>query len=208
VNQHLLDSIDEKFVINKYSQSKKELKILFLASYVGKGKGIYETIDAYIELKNKYQAITLTVAGGIGLDLSEFENVKENVKNKNIEGILFTGYITGENKIRAFKEHDIYIFPSYTEGMPNSLLEALSFGLPAITTPVGGVPDIFESGVNGFIVPVGEHNDIIKFTEILINDVNLRSKIALNNFHLARKLFSPKEIIERTETIFKEILKI
>jgi len=207
VNEELLNEVTVNFLEEKYTliNPQKEFKILFLASYLFRGKGVYETIDAYIELKQKYPNISLTIVGGDYLDISQTEDVKKYVKDRNLNDIIFTGYLFGRDKINVFKEHHIYIFPTYTEGMPNSLLEAISFGLPSITTPVGGIPDVFKHGINGFLVPVGSYIEIVNYVEELINDIEKMKNISLYNYNYARKMFTPQRIIERLENIYEEL---
>ncbi len=62
----------------------------------------------------------------------------------------FLGHVSGAAKTQAFRAADIYLFTSLAEGMPNSVLEAMAFGLPIVTRPVGGIRDFFEDGRMGY----------------------------------------------------------
>lgn len=77
----------------------------------------------------------------------------------------FVGWTTGEKKEEAIRASRIYCLPSKYEGMPMSVLEAMSYGLVAIATPVGGVPQVIQDGINGYLIPTDD-------SECLANRIN------------------------------------
>lgn len=180
--------------------NEKDKKILFLARLI-KEKGIYETIDAIAFLQKKYSDISLIVAG----EGDERANVVNYVRRNNIQNIVFTGYVTGERKQKIFQDAYLYCLPSYQEGMPTSLLEALSFGLPIIAEPVGGIVDIFNNGKNGFLTERRESTMIAHYIEKLILERELYMQISLNNYCLATKRFLASAGVKRIEAIYKQI---
>jgi len=175
--------------------------ILFLAR-VEKDKGIYEAIDAFELLSLTNKNIKLNIAG----NGSELVNAKLYAETKKLTRIFFLGYVREQDKIDAFKTADIYILPSYHEGMPNSLLEAMAFGLPVITRPVGGIVDFFENGKMGFMTESRSPEVFANLIEKLISDTELRNKMALYNFQFARKRFLASEVVKRLEKIYQDTL--
>ena len=146
--------------------------ILFLAR-VEKDKGIYETINAYKIIKAKFKLATLTIAGN-GFEL---ENAKRYVLNNKIQDVIFLGDVRGENKIKTFENADVYLFPSYYEGMPNSVLEAMGMGLPVVTRNVGGLADFFKDQKMGFITDSFHPEIFAEYIEKLFSNIKLREQI-------------------------------
>jgi glycosyltransferase involved in cell wall biosynthesis len=125
------------------------VRILFLAR-LERAKGIFETIDAVKILAERGRDVRLDIAG----DGSAAEEVRARVSACGaLDGrIRMLGYVQGESKRRALAESHIYCFPSHTEGMPLSVLEAMALGLPVVTRLVGGIKDFFQDGVMGYAV--------------------------------------------------------
>ncbi len=174
--------------------------VLFLARII-KEKGIYETVDAINLLQKRYPDLGLIVAG----EGEERANVEAYVQENNIQNVAFIGYVTGEKKRDVFQDAYLYCLPSYQEGMPTSVLEALSFGLPVITQPVGGIVDFFENGKNGFITENREAAVIARYIEKLILEKDLYRRISLNNYYLAREKYLASEGVERLEKIYSQV---
>ena len=65
-------------------------------------------------------------------------------------------WVDPQERERLLNESDVFALPSYIEGVPMALLEAMASGLPSITTPVGGIPDVFTHGAEGFLVQPGD----------------------------------------------------
>ena len=206
-NIYIESTVVDNDLLNGYAHKgsiKKELNtinILFLAR-IEKDKGVFEVIEAYGNLKRKYPFIKLIIAG----DGSCLEMVKKIVVQRNIKDIEFTGYVTGERKRDVFRKSDMYVFPSYGEGMPNSVLEAMAFGLPVITRPVGGLRDFFENGRMGFITESNEPLVIAGFIEKLILDPDTRERISQYNAAFAQEHFMASIVVKRIERIYKDVL--
>lgn len=174
--------------------------ILFLARIV-KTKGIYEAIETFRIVRKKFPAATLSVAGN-GFEL---DNVKKYLDSNKVEGIIFLGDVGGAEKIKALENADVYLFPSYFEGMPNSVLEAMGMGLPVVTTNVGGLEDFFISGKMGFITDSFEPEILAGFIDTVFSDIELQKQISKTNAGYAASNFSLNIVVKRLEKILSEI---
>ena len=202
VDDNLVKTVNENTLLEKYKDINGKYKILFLAR-IEKRKGIYELVQTLELLNKKFDNIQLTIAG----DGREEKNLRKFIQKQNIHNIIFKGFVENESKINVFLENHIYVFPSYTEGMPTSVLEAMAFGLPIITTAVGGLVDFFLNETNGFMSEVPPQpnkmaEDIIK----LLKNKNLMKSISLNNYRYAQKKFLASKVVKNNEKIFYEII--
>lgn len=178
----------------------KRYNILFLARVL-KTKGIYEAIKTYQIVKKKYPATCLTVAG----DGFEFENVKKYVTSNNIGDVIFLGDVRGSDKIKALENADVYLFPSYFEGMPNSVLEAMGMGLPVVTTNVGGLCDFFVNDKMGYITDSLEPEVLAGNIEKIFSDNKLKEEMSETNINFAKENFSLEVVLKRLEKIINEV---
>lgn len=179
----------------------RKFNILFLTR-IEKAKGIYETVEAYKILKSRYPFVSLTIAG----DGSELLKVKQYVMTRDVKDVEFAGFVKSEAKHALFQNADVYVLPSYTEGMPTSVLEAMAYGLPIVSRPVGGLVDFFENSKMGFIT---ESLEPAVFAELIRNILEaelLRSKIEDYNTRYAKTHFMASEAASRIEELYKVIL--
>ena len=109
-------------------------------------------------------------------------------KNKGIKNVRFTGPLSGDALKTEFINADLYILPTtHGEGMPTSVLEAMAFGIPVITRPVGGLVDFFENGKMGYMIESLEPKDYAEKIELLINDLEklITYQLIMQNMHVS-----------------------
>jgi glycosyltransferase involved in cell wall biosynthesis len=135
-------------------------KIVFLGR-LNKVKGIEYLIDAVRKIENCPE---LVIAGS-GPEEAELKN---RAKGLNVK---FAGRIPDANDL--YMQGRFFVLPSLSEGLPQVVLEAMSFGLPVIATRVGGIPDVIKHGRTGFLVEPGDSEDIRKYIELLLADERL-----------------------------------
>lgn len=182
---------------------RKPFTLLFLAR-VEKEKGIYELLEAFVLLREENANVRLVVAG----DGSELARVKTFVRDRKLAGVEFRGFVRGEDKRKAFIEADVYVFPSrHGEGMPNSVLEAMAFGLPIIAPPVGGLRDFLADGKTGLLIENGHPRTIASKVERLIADSRLRQEIGGFNAQYAATHFSSSAVARRLEKIYDRLFE-
>jgi glycosyltransferase involved in cell wall biosynthesis len=186
----------------KFGSQRPDCNILFLAR-VERSKGIYEVLKAYSLLKARHPATTLTVAG----DGSELGKAKEFVQNHGLRNVKFLGFVSGCAKDAAFGESDVYVFPSsHGEGMPNSVLEAMAYGLPVVTRPVGGVPDFFVDGRMGYMTDSVAPERLAEALGSLVADRELRLEMGKHNRRYAWERFRASIVAERLQAIYQEVV--
>lgn len=120
--------------------------ILFLGALIER-KGIFDLLESLTTLPD----VTLHV-GGTG----DNQRFKKMVNDLNLQRhIIYHGWVNAEQKAELFAQCQLLILPSYNEGLPVVILEAMASGLPVISTPVGGIPEVILPGETGFLVEPG-----------------------------------------------------
>ncbi len=220
----LYNGINTKYIPEKIINSKSEFTLLFMG-HLWYPKGFYDLILAYKNLFDKYEnRIKLQFAGertgyqkGAVEFLSgkwrekyvqdgekialEIENFISNAEKFNAE---YLGFVTNREKENVIQNADLFVLPSYTEGFSMSCLEALAFGIPVVTTPVGAMPEMVKHNKNGLIVPVGNPSELEKAIDLLMNDKVLYKKISRHNSEYVKTNFDIEQIAEKLLKILKQ----
>ena len=145
--------------------------------YVGRlaaMKGLPVLFEALSQLRERYPDLTLTVVG----DGQERGEIEASAQHLGISTIVnFVGY-KSQTEVREYlQETDIFILPSFAEGVPVVLMEAMAAGVPVLTTRIAGVPELVEHGVSGWLVPPGDMQALAEGLAMLVNDVDRRKRL-------------------------------
>lgn len=203
VEESLLSGVDAQAKWADPSQLS-QIKVLFLAR-LERAKGAFETVQAVKSLIDKQLSVSLTVAGD-GDIRHELEGFTRSL-GLTSEQVNFTGHIQGADKIRAFAEHQIYCFPTfYGEGLPTSVLEAMAFGMPVVTRPVGGLADIFEDGKMGALVHGKSPEEIAGCLEKIITNPVQMAETGRYNAAYAKEHFMASVVAGKLVAIYDSIL--
>lgn len=180
-----------------------EINLTFLGR-VDKRKGIYDLLEATKKVIDIYNNIKLNIAGD-----GEIEELKELVKNSNlIKNVDILGWINNKEKEELLRKTYLYILPSYNEGMPMSILEAMSYGIPVISTYVGGIPSVIVNDLNGILIEAGDIDALASSIKYLIEDKNKYTEISKNAYNTINDTFSLNRHIEFLEGIYKSLVEI
>lgn len=178
------------------------LSLLFLSRIV-KEKGVYLTVEAFSLLVTTLPGVELYIAG----DGGELAAVKKWVGERKIPNVHFTGYLNVGKKKQMMEKATIFCYPTrYGEGMPNTLVEAMGFGLPVITRPVGGIADFFIHGEHGFLEQNENPQAIAEHIKALCEDKAFYSRVSRNNYLYARSHFSASQAAKRLEKIYRTLM--
>ncbi len=192
------NSLLQQNYVSSFNEDK--IKILFLSRIV-KEKGIFEMIEAFENISKIIDDIELVIAG----DGEDFQELKRRVSD--IKNIQMVGEVRGEEKISLFKESDIYCLPSYSEGLPISVLEAMLFGLPVITTRVGGLKSFFKNEEMGYLIEPKGIDELEEKMKILILDRTRRLKMRKFNLKYAQNHLTTSVVTKRIYKHLKDILE-
>ncbi|MCT7546506.1 glycosyltransferase family 4 protein [Aliarcobacter cryaerophilus] len=169
-------TLDEKELIrDKFKIDKKDFVITFVGRIV-KDKGINELIEAFINLSKKYNNLKLLLVGDYEEHLNPIK--KENkILIDSLDSIITVGF---QNDIRDFLSiTDLFVLPSYREGLPNSLIEAGSFGIPLLATNINGCNEIIDDGITGILVEKKSAKKLEEAIDKLLEDKELYNSIKL-----------------------------
>ncbi len=114
-------------------------------------KGLFTLIESMALVKRKFRNAKFIIAGkGLSNEIKKLVNYAMKLGVE--DNIVFTGYFPDKSLPRLYQAADIFAFSTFYENLPFAVLEALSTGLPVVTTNVGGIPEMIDSGKNGFLV--------------------------------------------------------
>lgn len=162
------------------------LKFLFLGR-IGERKGTFDLIKAFARLSEGEKTKSQLIMAGDG----EVEVARDLVESLDIaEQTSFPGWIDTEERDRLLDQGNVFVLPSYNEGLPLSMLEAMAWGLPVIVTPVGGIAEIINDGENGLLVEPSNVEQLSNAMKSLITNEDLRVSLGVK----ARKSVAPLDI--------------
>src|SRR6266699_796598 len=169
INIHLVpNAIDPAGLADEVRSHNTDgpLKLVYVGRLV-RAKGLFEIIEALMELKRAGRQFRFSVAGQ-GQDQRELMTASEKAGLK--DPVRFLGSVTDAKKHRLWLESDVFVFPTHFEGLPYSLLEAMAAGCVPITTPVAAIPDVMRDGEHGLFVPVKDAGALASAVATLDDD--------------------------------------
>lgn len=177
-------------------------RLLFLSNMMIE-KGPLVLLEACTILKKEYQLSFECVFAGSWFDITEKEFFQE-VRQAGLEQeIRYAGIVSGEAKHKLLAEADIFVFPTYyhNECFPLVLLEAMQQRVPVVSTKEGGIPDMIEDGVNGFLVPQQNAKQLAVKLHQLITQPDLRKQLGEAGYRNYKANYTQKLFEERFAAI-------
>ena len=162
--------------------------VVLTIGYVGWRKGSFVILNAVPQAISQDESIRFILVGSEEMP-GEMAQLMEQVRKENLgPWVTFTGEVERNTTSILFGLADVYLLPSFIEGMPISIIEALRSYLPVISTRIGGIPDMIEDHVSGLLLNPGAPGEIAEAVLLLRRDERLRKKLAES----ARKTFEDK----------------
>ena len=182
------------------NQCAKHKNILY-AGTVNERKGYSDLIRAFAIIAPAHPEWTLGFAGN-----GEVEQGRRLAAELGVaDRVEFLGWVSGDAKEKAFQEASVFCLPSYAEGFPMAVLDAWAYGLPVVTTPVGGLPDVAKAGENMLLFTPGDIYTLAIQLERMIVDERLRARIAEESERFANGLFSIGAVNKKLADIYASL---
>ena len=183
------------------SNKKNNIPELLFLSNLLVFKGVYVMLDSFVLLRKRMVNFHCTMVGGIG-DITEKDllNKLENLGLK--DHVSYVGKKYGIEKDKEFAKSSIFIHPTLDDCFPLVLLEAMQYSLPIVSTFVGGIPEIVEDGVNGYLVAMNDSVALAEKLEMLIQNPHLCVKMG----NVGNEKLNSRFVLEIFEQRLKEIL--
>lgn len=183
---------------------KSNVKILSVGRFVPEKD--YETsllaVKKVRELKRDELNFSYTIVG-YGEEESKISNMIDKFGLKNHTEIV----INPQNVDQYYKDADVFLITSKNEGMPNVIMEAMSFSLPVVTTDAGDASYLIKDGVNGFVCPIGEYHIIAENLINLISSSTLRNSFGKKGYEILKSEFSLEKLGKKYEAIIMKRYK-
>ena len=202
VEDQLFDYCEQRRACRSAGSDSPNFNILFLAR-IETGKGIFEALEAYQILKRQYPVVSLAVAGSG----SQLDSAIEYARTRQLADVSFLGPLEGRAKYEAFSAADAYLFPSHSEGLPLSVLEAMASGLPIVTSAVGGLRDFFQDGRMGFMTESRDPDILASLLSHLICDPTLSLRVSNFNYTYAREHFRAASVATELAGVYRFLLR-
>lgn len=191
-------------ILRKHKGFKKnDIIIVFLGNGQQEQKGVVDAIISFNYLKKRISNVKFLFLGYNNLNAK----VNNRLKNTSLDDIYFAGKIKHNEIGNYLNIGDIFILPSWKEGLPNALLEAMACGLPVVASNVGGIPEVIKHSENGFLVEPGDHITLYKYIELLILNRNLRETIKLKARTTIVNNFTWEKSSSQLFTLYKDTIK-
>jgi glycosyltransferase involved in cell wall biosynthesis len=188
------DILDSKIVSSKYNLNKDSY-FLFLGRVVPE-KGIHYLIDAYNEVKTDKK---LVIAGGASDTDSYYDELKRKASNN--QNIIFTGFVQGQELEELYSNAYVYVLPSDLEGMPLSLLEAMSYGNCCLTSDIEECADVMEDC--GVTFKQSSVEDLANKLQYLSDSEKIVQKIKLESSPFIIKKYNWDDIVNKTLELYR-----
>lgn len=154
-----------------YDAKRRQNQILFLGA-LEERKGCYDIPVIFESVKQKCPNARLVMAGD-----GQMKQIKEAFAKRNLlSDVEFPGWVRGQEKAALLQQSAVFLFPSYHEGMPMAVLEAMSYGMGIVTTAVGGIPQLIAHRQSGYLEEPGDVSAMAEdVSELLQNEALCRN---------------------------------
>lgn len=181
---------------------RPQVLLVYLGLFT-RSKGVFDLIDALTRLRPECLARTRVVLAGNG----ETMQVRDLVQRRGLTNFVEVhDWLSAERRDRLLASADAFVLPSYAEGLPMSLLEAMAWGLPAITTAVGSIPEHVHDNVQGILVRPGDVSELAGAIERIVMDDALRRGMGAR----ARSAVEPLNVqwyVQKAAAIYRSVAR-
>ncbi|MCL4720946.1 MAG: glycosyltransferase family 4 protein, partial [Gammaproteobacteria bacterium] len=150
--------------------------VVLYMGWIIPAKGVFDLVEAIPAVREAVPGVVFKFAGN-----KEVQRLRDLIRARQLDAAASVlGWVSGGERLALLRESHLLVLPTYSEGLPNVLLEAMASGLPVLTTPVGGIPGLVEDGRNGVFVTPGDVPGLASAITRLLREEPLRRQLAVN----------------------------
>ncbi len=188
------------------SKEGRTLVQLFFLSNLMESKGVYLLLEACKQLKQKKLSFQCTFVGGVG-DINREQFKSKLIEMDLVDNVNYVGEKFGKEKAEIFSNTDIFVHPTLNDCFPLVLLEAMQYSLPVISTIEGGIPDIVDVGLTGFLILKNDTEALVEKLELLIKNPDLRLKMGKAALQKFDREFKSEKFEKQITLILQQALR-
>jgi glycosyltransferase involved in cell wall biosynthesis len=188
---------------NTTANSGRTGLVLFLG-HLYRDKGVYELLDAFAAIRSVRPGLRLVLAG----EGSETEGLRSRAKTLGLDEIVeLPGWVDPHAKADLLRRAACFVLPSYREGLPLALLEAMVAGVPIVATPVGGIPDVVQHDRHALLVAPRNADALASALVQVLDDPKLATRLSSAARIHALANYTPDALARRVGDLYGEILQ-
>jgi glycosyltransferase involved in cell wall biosynthesis len=174
--------------------------VVFLGR-LGQRKGVYDLLNAASELARTHPKLDVRIAGD-----GEVDEVRSRVAELGLsDNVDVLGWVGGKERTALLREGTIFVLPSYNEGLPMSVLEAMAHGVPVVATRVGGIPEAVRDGVEGFLIEPGDVRALRDRLSELLDSPELSASFGAAGRARVRAVFDVAVVGQEMKRLYESI---
>ncbi len=201
-NVYVVQNVISPPLVVKESRKNDGLIHLLFLGLITEQKGIFDLLDLLKSHRKEFEGKIILHIGGKG-DVKRLKNIIEDDNMQDI--VSFEGWVQGEKKNMLYSSSDIFVLPSYVEGVPITILEAMSYQLPIIATNIGGIPSVVEHNHNGYLFTPGDMKSLYELLQCLIDNKELRLTMGKRSYERIGP-FLPENVENQLQDIYLRLL--
>jgi glycosyltransferase involved in cell wall biosynthesis len=184
--------------------SNKDEVVLLFAGRLTTSKGAHLLPHILFDMLFSNPSIIFIIAG----DGDVKKQLQDSVKMRKLNNVVITEWIDQERLYNYYMKSDIIIIPSiYPDNFPLVCMEAMAFGKPVVTFAVGGLPELVKDGYNGYLVKLGDIENMKQKIEDLVKNKEQRTAMGEEARNMS-KAYHPSVIVPRIQKVYKESITV
>ncbi|MBC1499775.1 glycosyltransferase family 4 protein [Listeria weihenstephanensis] len=182
---------------NKYCSDAKHI-VMF--GRIGERKGSYDVLSVAKSIGQQYPDVRFYLYGD-----GEVDKVAAQIEAEQLDNVILGGWIGSDEKETILQDAVLHILPSYHEGLPMAILETMAYGIPNISTTVGGIPQAIQNGTNGLLIQAGDTKQLEQAITTLLSDKAARERYSQAAFATIENRFAIAPYQQKWEQLYHDI---
>lgn len=199
-------TLDRQEDARRWLELEENSFVVVTVGTVGWRKGSFDILKAIPQVVEQDTSVRFVLAGGEEKP-GEWDQLMEIVKSRRLDSwVRFTGEVPRERIQGILAVGHVFLLPSYIEGMPIAIIEAMRGGLPVISTRVNAIPEVIENGVSGILIDPGDPRAIAEAVLTLRGNPSLRERLSRGATQAFEERFELTRAMDRLRAVYEQVL--